>query len=342
MAIIGSIDHPFLLQELIGQAYVFTRSGSSWIQRIRLTPELNGRCDGFGAPVAIWGDLAYVSAPLDPEPELGSGSVYAFNLMNLSPAPTPTPVPINNAVFLAHSVPAQLPAGRTFPVTFTVQNAGDTTWTAVEGYSLAVTSDGAGILASDRIELPAEASISPAGSVLFSTSLDVPDFPAAENGDGGLPDPVLVLRMTQDGGQGLFGPTLSISAELVGPVNGAEVLNSTIPAIMTHARTLYVGITIRNTGNVPWHTDSGHALAVVDSTCMIPSATRIVVREGDIVLPGATYQFILALRAPAEPGMCEIQFQMVQEFVEFFGEPLTAMVEIVSPPNAAPGWARYE
>lgn len=58
-----------------GSAYVFTRSGSTWIQQAKLTPSNGAANDIFGSSVALSGDTALIGANGHAG---GSGSVYAF------------------------------------------------------------------------------------------------------------------------------------------------------------------------------------------------------------------------------------------------------------------------
>lgn len=57
-----------------GSAYIFTGSGSSWIQQTKLTAADGATFDEFGYHVSIWGDVLAVGAPKG----AGSGSVYIF------------------------------------------------------------------------------------------------------------------------------------------------------------------------------------------------------------------------------------------------------------------------
>lgn len=59
-----------------GAAYVYVRSGSSWIQQARLSPPGLDIGDRFGAAVAISGDTVVVGAPTSSG--LGAGAAYVF------------------------------------------------------------------------------------------------------------------------------------------------------------------------------------------------------------------------------------------------------------------------
>jgi len=61
-----------------GAAYVFRRSGSSWLQQARLAPPDAAAFDEFGSAVAISGDVLVVGSPFDDDAGRDSGSVYVF------------------------------------------------------------------------------------------------------------------------------------------------------------------------------------------------------------------------------------------------------------------------
>ncbi len=64
--------------DMIGAAYVFTRSGSMWTQTDKLVPEADRFAGNeFGWSVAVWGTTILVGAPLAPESNF-QGKAYFF------------------------------------------------------------------------------------------------------------------------------------------------------------------------------------------------------------------------------------------------------------------------
>lgn len=61
-----------------GAAYAFVRSGSVWSDEQKLVVATAAANDSVGSDVALDGDTAIVSAPLDDEAGLDSGAAYAF------------------------------------------------------------------------------------------------------------------------------------------------------------------------------------------------------------------------------------------------------------------------
>jgi hypothetical protein len=62
-----------------GSAYVFTRSGTAWIQEAKLLPSDGATEDDFsGGGVYLYGDTAIIGAELDDDNGVDSGSAYVF------------------------------------------------------------------------------------------------------------------------------------------------------------------------------------------------------------------------------------------------------------------------
>jgi hypothetical protein len=61
-----------------GSAYVFTRTGSNWIQQAKLLASDDAAGDSFGTSVALNGDTALIGAPFDDDNGYQSGSAYVF------------------------------------------------------------------------------------------------------------------------------------------------------------------------------------------------------------------------------------------------------------------------
>ncbi len=62
-----------------GAAYVFVRSGSTWVQQARLEPSDTGEYDHFGFAVALAGDTAVIGASgNDPNERVDAGAAFVF------------------------------------------------------------------------------------------------------------------------------------------------------------------------------------------------------------------------------------------------------------------------
>jgi hypothetical protein len=78
-ALVGAYTDTTAAGNYAGSAYVFTRSGSTWIQQAKLTASDGATEDYFGYSVALSGDTALVGAYSDDTPAGASaGSAYVF------------------------------------------------------------------------------------------------------------------------------------------------------------------------------------------------------------------------------------------------------------------------
>jgi hypothetical protein len=63
-----------------GSAYVFTRSGTTWNQQVKLTAADGAKGDAFGWSVALSDDTAVIAATRDDDNGNESGSAYVFEI----------------------------------------------------------------------------------------------------------------------------------------------------------------------------------------------------------------------------------------------------------------------
>ena len=61
-----------------GSVYVFTRSGTTWSQQVKLTAADGAEGDVFGISIAFSGDTIVIGADLNDEKALNAGAVYVF------------------------------------------------------------------------------------------------------------------------------------------------------------------------------------------------------------------------------------------------------------------------
>jgi hypothetical protein len=77
-AVIGAYGDDHAGGNSAGSAYVFVRSGETWIQQAKLTAADAAPYDEFGVCVAVSGDTAVVGAWLDDGAAIDTGSAYVF------------------------------------------------------------------------------------------------------------------------------------------------------------------------------------------------------------------------------------------------------------------------
>jgi Ig-like domain from next to BRCA1 gene len=99
-----------------------------------------------------------------------------------------------------------------------------------------------------------------------------------------------------------------------------------------------VAVSMKNTGNTTWQPGTWKlgSQAPQDNTIWGPNRVQLAAPVG----PGGSVAFSFVVRAPTTPGIYTYKWQMVQEFVEFFGAPTTEyqinVAALPPPPPPAP------
>jgi hypothetical protein len=107
------------------------------------------------------------------------------------------------------------------------------------------------------------------------------------------------------------------------PAQAAESVQMLAPALMFPGQTYNVTITMRNTGQTTWGTTT-HFLgsqAPQDNNHFQRSRAPLP----NSVAPGAYVTVNFTVTAPTTPGVFTLQYRMVHEFVEWFGDFTTAV-----------------
>jgi len=244
--------------------------------------------------------------------------------------PTPTPVPLDDAILESHTIPAQLPQNHPMPMSLAFTNVGNTPWSDTGQYALAVQADPCGITSGNLIELEDEETVLPGNPVDFNLILSASTTLGPCN---------LQFQMSHNGVP--FGEILSVSPEVVAAVNNADFISHALPTTMPPNTSLTYSLNFKNTGNTAWLPSSPHALGVFTSdACNLFSQTRF--QPAEPVLPNKNFTAFVHITSPAAPAECTFTLQMVEELVEWFGDPLTHTITIADPPNAASNWAIYQ
>jgi len=111
--------------------------------------------------------------------------------------------------------------------------------------------------------------------------------------------------------------------------DAATLVGASFPQHMQCGETASVSIGIRNVGNTTWTREGGYKLGTVDdSDPFYGPSTRVWLEEGDVVEPGDIWVFEFELVAPEETGSLVSDWQMVHESVHWFGESMTAVIEV--------------
>jgi Ig-like domain from next to BRCA1 gene len=117
--------------------------------------------------------------------------------------------------------------------------------------------------------------------------------------------------------------------------NDASFINLSMPLNMVAGQSYDVAVSMKNSGNTTWQPGTWKlgSQAPQDNTLWGPNRVQLAAPVG----PGGSVAFFFTIRAPTTPGVYTYKWQMVQEFVEFFGAPTTVyQINVTAPPPPAP------
>ena len=123
------------------------------------------------------------------------------------------------------------------------------------------------------------------------------------------------------------------------PLLTAQVISTTIPALMNTSTSSSVSLTMKNTGNTPWNETSLIRLGGVGDSAGDAAKfgpIRITIPAGTSVAPGAQHTFTFTMTSPATPGSYSPKYQMVWEGHQWFGDQASLNVRVTSTPAPAP------
>ena len=104
------------------------------------------------------------------------------------------------------------------------------------------------------------------------------------------------------------------------PTRHAQIELGSVPATLETGQTISVTATVRNTGNVPWTAGAGYRLGSQSPQDNTKWGTSRIPLPGPVAI-GAQVTFTFSVTAPTTPGSHAFQWQMLQEGVQWFGEP---------------------
>ena len=211
----------------------------------------------------------------------------------------------NGAAFVSQSVPTTMVPGQTYPVSVTMQNTGDTTW-SVGVYRLGAQSpQDNSTWGTARVDL--QAPVAPGASTTFNFSVTAPSAVGTYQ---------FQWRLVQEGVE-WFGDYSSLVAVKDGD-NQAVFVSQTVPATMTPGQAYPVSVTVQNTGTTTWTIANHYRLGAQNPQDNTIWGLARVELPNDVA-PGDTVTFNFTVTAPSTPGTYNFQWQMLQEFVEWFG-----------------------
>jgi hypothetical protein len=131
--------------------------------------------------------------------------------------------------------------------------------------------------------------------------------------------------------------TIHLAGTVVG-ANGATFISQNFPAAMAANQFYDVSVTMKNSGTTTWTAAKNYRLGVRPDTAASTwrFTGRVDLSSTESIAPGATKTFSFRLQAPSTPGSYSLQWRMVEEMVEWFGDTSPLInVTVGAPPNNA-------
>ena len=117
-------------------------------------------------------------------------------------------------------------------------------------------------------------------------------------------------------------------------IDNASFISQSVSSSLTTGQTVTVSVTMKNTGTTTWTANAGYVLGSQSPQDNIQwGVGRVLLSAVDQVDPGQSKTFTFQIKAPAQAGNYNFQWQMLQENVQWFGE-YTAVVPVAVNPVA--------
>ena len=235
----------------------------------------------------------------------------------------------NDAVFLAQTLPTEIPAGTTAPASLTFRNLGLNAWSEATLDRLAAINPFDNLTwGFNRVALPGE--VAPGATVTVNFTLTAPLTPGAFD---------FQMQLVREG-VGLFGqPSSNALITITAPPtrgNAAAFVSQTVPVQMTPGSIGVAAITLRNTGTNTWSETGKYRLGSINPIDNFTWGGARVLLTNDVP-PGELCTFAFSIRAPVDLGSYDFQWMMVQEGVERFAEPTPNVgILVAGEPDAPP------
>lgn len=187
----------------------------------------------------------------------------------------------------------------------TVANTGAEPWSFVNQIKLGVFSGGNDL--GIRALIPAGIEVRPGESIDFTVSLQ--KWPELFSGN-------IEVGMLQEG-IAYFPERVTVLGD-AGSYLEAEILSHNTPETVSHTGKYTIDITVRNTGTVSWSEENGVRLCIWQDG--VDWGYRLTLPPGHTVEPGGEYTFTLDNFVLPEAERTVLEYQMLQEGIQYFGE----------------------
>lgn len=235
-------------------------------------------------------------------------------------------VPLD-AQLVSENIPTNMEPGKSYNASLTYENIGSNSWSSSEGHRLGLDSvsnsfENFGL--SIRYDIPNNVTVDPGQRVTFNMVITAPEK------DGNYS---LNFKLLKEG-LAWFGPVLNKNITVQRLPLSSTVVSDTLPSTMLMGETANATITIKNIGSQPWSNAEKHRLGldfVSDAYTKFGLEGRYYLKDNKIVNPGETATFDLQLKAPTTSGEYKLNFKMLKEGLNWFGETFEKTITVEKP-----------
>ncbi len=213
----------------------------------------------------------------------------------------------NNAKVLMQLVSDQVAAGKAFTAVIQIKNTGDASWSAANGYTLAVLTPQPW----DSYHVDLGGSVAPGQTVTLKPKLTAPMIPGE-----------YLLQWQMRHGQSLFGDkTTAVKVHVLGslmPMSLSEFVFQDVPVTMVAGQSYSITLQFKNTGETVW-TSGQYQLISATGNDLVWAVDSVEMSHNSATSPEGFQAFHFDIQAPNEPGNYPFQWQMQHKQMGKFG-----------------------
>lgn len=229
--------------------------------------------------------------------------------------------PTNNADFISQSIPSTMNAGQTYQISVTMQNNGTTDWVQNSSNPHKLGDPVSNTWGVQRVDLSVGETISSGQSKTFTFNITAPTQPGQYE---------MQWQMVQENVQWFGEKTTKVNIVID---NNAEFVSQSVPTTMIEGQTYEISVTMNNNGTSNWIQNSSNPHKLGEPVSNTWGVQRVDLSLNETILPTQSKTFTFNVIAPSQFGQYEMQWQMLQENVEWFGEKTDKLYITINEPE---------
>jgi subtilisin family serine protease len=131
--------------------------------------------------------------------------------------------------------------------------------------------------------------------------------------------------------ENVYNPSLISLQSITSYQYSSQIIGDTIPTEMETGKSYDVSVTVKNTGANTWTENEAYRLGAIDNEDPF-AIPRQYLAAGESVEPGQTKIFTFKMTAPMTAGTYTTDWQMLREYITWFGDSISKSVVVKSQP----------